>query len=36
MIEMLLALQNGTPPSELQELWQPLLVPGETVSRALS
>lgn len=33
MIEMLLALQAGTPPSELQELWQPVLLPGETVSR---
>jgi LacI family transcriptional regulator len=33
MIEMLLELQNGTPPSELQELWQPVLLPGETVSR---
>jgi LacI family transcriptional regulator len=33
MIEMLLALLGGTPPSELQELWQPVLIPGETVSR---
>lgn len=33
MIEMLLALQAGTPPSELQELWQPVLLSGETVSR---
>jgi len=33
MIEMLLALQGGTPPSDLQELWQPVLLPGETVSR---
>lgn len=33
MIEMLLALQAGTPPSELQELWQPVLLAGETVSR---
>jgi len=33
MIEMLLELQNGTPPSELQELWQPVLLPGETVGR---
>ena len=32
MIEMLLALQGGTPPSQLQELWQPILLPGETVS----
>lgn len=34
MVEMLLALQNGTPPSELQVLWQPVLLPGETVSQA--
>ena len=33
MIEMLLALQAGTPPSALQELWQPVLLAGETVSR---
>lgn len=33
MIEMLLELQNGTPPAELQELWQPVLLPGETVGR---
>lgn len=33
MIEMLLALLAGTPPSELQELWQPVLIPGETVSQ---
>jgi LacI family transcriptional regulator len=33
MIEMLLALLGGTHPSELQELWQPVLIPGETVSR---
>ncbi|TDK61986.1 substrate-binding domain-containing protein [Sapientia aquatica] len=32
MVEMLLALQNGTPPSELQELWQPILIAGETVA----
>jgi LacI family transcriptional regulator len=32
MIEMLMALLNGTPPSELQELWQPVLLPGETVN----
>ena len=31
MIEMLMDLQNGTPPSELQELWQPVLLTGETV-----
>ncbi len=34
MVEMLLALQNGTPPSELQVLWQPILLAGETVSQA--
>lgn len=34
MVEMLLALQNGTPPSELQVLWQPVLLAGETVSQA--
>lgn len=31
MIEMLLALLDGTPPSELQVLWQPVLLAGETV-----
>ena len=36
MIEMLLELQSGTPPDELQELWQPILLPGETVSRYIS
>ncbi|MDO9192618.1 MAG: substrate-binding domain-containing protein [Undibacterium sp.] len=36
MIEMLLALQAGTPPSELQELWQPVLLAGETVSQHLA
>ena len=35
MIEMLLALLDGTPPSELQVLWQPVLVPGETVGPCL-
>jgi len=34
MVDMLLALQNGTPPAELQVLWQPVLIPGETVSQA--
>jgi LacI family transcriptional regulator len=34
MIEMLLALQNGTAPEALQELWQPVLIAGETVSQA--
>lgn len=31
MIEMLLELQKGRPPTELQELWAPVLLPGETV-----
>jgi LacI family transcriptional regulator len=31
MIEMLLALLDGMPPSDLHELWQPVLLPGETV-----
>jgi LacI family transcriptional regulator len=31
MIEMLLALQAGTSPEQLQVLWQPVLVGGETV-----
>ena len=33
MIEMLMELQGGKPPSELQELWQPVLLAGETVSQ---
>lgn len=33
MIEMLLALQAGTPPEQLQVLWQPVLIPGETVGQ---
>jgi len=33
MVEMLLSLLNGKPPEELQELWQPILLPGETVSQ---
>jgi LacI family transcriptional regulator len=33
MIEMLLLLSRGTPPAELQELWQPVLLPGATVGR---
>jgi LacI family transcriptional regulator len=33
MVEMLLALINGTSPSELQECWAPILLPGETVAR---
>ncbi|MET0319796.1 MAG: substrate-binding domain-containing protein [Duganella sp.] len=31
MIEMLLALVNGTPAADLQELWQPVLLPGATI-----
>ncbi|MBA5685750.1 substrate-binding domain-containing protein [Rugamonas apoptosis] len=31
MIEMLLALTDGTPAEELQEMWQPVLVHGSTV-----
>jgi LacI family transcriptional regulator len=34
MIEMLLALVDGTPASQLQELWQPTLLPGATVGPA--
>lgn len=33
MIAMLLALVDGTPAAQLQELWQPVLVPGNTVGR---
>jgi LacI family transcriptional regulator len=33
VIEMLLALLDGTSPSELQVLWQPVLMPGSTVGR---
>lgn len=31
MIEMLLSLLDGTAPGKLQVLWQPVLLPGETV-----
>ena len=31
MTEMLSALVDGTPPEQLQVLWQPVLLPGETV-----
>lgn len=31
--DMLADLINGTPVDQLQELWQPVLVPGETVGR---
>jgi LacI family transcriptional regulator len=34
MIEMLLALQEGKAPTELQELWLPVLLAGETVAHA--
>lgn len=33
VIEMLLSLLDGTPPSELQVMWQPVLVPGNTIGR---
>lgn len=33
MVEMLLAILDGTPPEQLQELWQPVLLPGETAGR---
>jgi LacI family transcriptional regulator len=33
MAEMLLSLINGTPATELQELWQPVLQEGATVGR---
>lgn len=31
MVEMILALIDGTPSSDLQVLWQPELIPGETI-----
>lgn len=31
MIEMLLALVNGTPAADLHEMWQPVLLPGATI-----
>ncbi|CDG85712.1 substrate-binding domain-containing protein [Janthinobacterium agaricidamnosum] len=33
MVDMLQALLGGTPPDELQVLWQPVLLPGGTVGR---
>jgi LacI family transcriptional regulator len=30
MVEMLMAMLDGTPAESLQELWQPVLLPGET------
>lgn len=33
VIEMLLALLDGTSPSELQVLWQPVFKPGNTIGR---
>ena len=33
MVEMLLAILDGTPAEQLQELWQPVLLPGETAGR---
>jgi LacI family transcriptional regulator len=35
MVEMLQAIIDGTPPGELHELWQPVLLPGETVGPCL-
>lgn len=35
MVEMLLALVDGTPASELQELWQPVLLEGATVGQVM-
>ena len=34
MVEMLLALVDGKPAGELQELWQPVLLAGSTVGPA--
>lgn len=33
MVEMLLSILDGTPAEQLQELWQPVLLAGETVGR---
>ena len=33
MVEMLESLLAGTPPERLQEIWQPVLLPGATVGR---
>ena len=33
MIAMLLALPDGTPPAQLQVLWQPVLLDGATIGR---
>ena len=33
MVEMLQSLLAGTPPERLQEIWQPVLLPGATVGR---
>jgi len=35
MVEMLLAVLDGTPLSALQVLWQPVMLPGETVGPCL-
>ena len=35
MTEMLSALVAGTPPAQLQVLWQPVLLPGATVGRCI-
>ncbi|ATQ73599.1 LacI family transcriptional regulator [Massilia violaceinigra] len=36
MTEMLSALVAGTPPAQLQVLWQPVLLPGATVGRCIA
>ena len=36
MVEMLLAVLDGTPPSELQVLWQPAMLAGETAGPCLN
>lgn len=36
MTEMLAALVAGTPPAQLQVLWQPVLLPGATVGRCIA
>ena len=35
MVEMLQSLLAGTPPERLQEIWQPVLLPGATVGRCV-
>ncbi|NRR30903.1 LacI family DNA-binding transcriptional regulator [Oxalobacteraceae bacterium] len=36
MVEMLQSLVNGTPAHELQEMWQPILLPGGTVGPCIN